>query len=74
MCQPADGALPGRPGADSICVGTSAGKVTFGIIILDVECHNKGALQLYEKCGSDIQQAYNFWRLEVDVMESRWSR
>lgn len=43
-------------------------------IILDVECHNKGALRLYEQCGFDIQQAHDFWRVEVDVMNTRWGR
>lgn len=35
-------------------------------IILDVECHNEGALKLYQQCGFDTTSAYDFWRLPVD--------
>jgi ribosomal protein S18 acetylase RimI-like enzyme len=29
---------------------------------LDVECHNEGALKLYEQCGFEVVSAYDFWR------------
>lgn len=43
-------------------------------IILDVELHNQGALKLYEQCGFETQQAYDFWRIDTDLMHQRWGR
>ncbi|MFT3741273.1 MAG: GNAT family N-acetyltransferase [Gammaproteobacteria bacterium] len=36
--------------------------------MLDVECHNEGALKLYEKCGFVTTAAFDFWQVEVDRM------
>ncbi len=43
-------------------------------IILDVETHNQGALRLYEQCGFEVKQAYDFWRLETEIMDKNWGR
>lgn len=32
-------------------------------LILDVECENKGALKLYEQCGFEATDGYDFWRV-----------
>lgn len=33
---------------------------------LDVECHNEGALKLYEQCGYVTTSSYDFWKLDVN--------
>ncbi|HVV67874.1 MAG TPA: GNAT family N-acetyltransferase [Gammaproteobacteria bacterium] len=38
------------------------------VITLDVECHNIGALRLYQQCGFDTIAAFDFWRVPVDRM------
>ncbi len=36
--------------------------------ILDVECHNQAALKLYELCGFEITNVYDYWRIAVDQL------
>jgi ribosomal protein S18 acetylase RimI-like enzyme len=39
-------------------------------IILDVLSHNESAIKLYEKCGFDITNKFNLWRLKTkDTLE-----
>lgn len=35
------------------------------MITLDVECHNEGALKLYQQCGFEITESFDFWRIPL---------
>ncbi len=37
-------------------------------IFLDVECHNEGALRLYQQCGYVTSAGFDFWRVPVAKM------
>ncbi len=39
------------------------------VITLDVECHNLGALRLYQQCGFETVAGFDFWRVAVDRMK-----
>jgi len=41
-------------------------------IVLDVECHNKGALRLYEQCGFETIGAHDYWTVAVERMLQIW--
>jgi ribosomal protein S18 acetylase RimI-like enzyme len=37
-------------------------------LVLDAECDNEGALKLYQQCGFEITDSYDFWRVSVQKM------
>jgi ribosomal protein S18 acetylase RimI-like enzyme len=39
-------------------------------ITLDVECHNLGALRLYQQCGFETIAGFDFWRVPVEKMQA----
>ncbi|MDF3054511.1 MAG: ribosomal-protein-alanine N-acetyltransferase [Gammaproteobacteria bacterium] len=41
-------------------------------LVLDVECDNKGALKLYEQCGFEVTDGYDFWRVPTKHMLEKW--